>query len=130
MSINFGTWLYEALTKLPEDHRKFFLTREDQRNRFWREERCTGLSSDALTLYALRLDEEPQQRNYPSDHGDLDACERTYQMAPADLQERMLPVLEKYRIHVAGKYPESGPSRRATTTGLDPTPCTTTEGVA
>ena len=65
MSINFGTWLYEALTKLTDEHRKFFLGREDQRNRFWREERCTGLSSDALTLYALGLDEEPKERNYP-----------------------------------------------------------------
>ena len=126
MSINFGTWLYEALTKMTDDHRKFFLAREDQRNRFWRQERCTGLSSDALTLYAIGLDEEPQLRNYPRDHGDLDACERTYQMAPADPQERMLPVLEKYRARVNADYPTTLPVG-ATTTGLDQTPSTTPE---
>lgn len=126
MSINFGTWLYEELTKMTEDHRKFFLAREDRRRRF-QGPRCTGDSSDGLTLFALGLVQEPDKWNYPSDHSDLRACELTYKMAPADLQERMLPVLEKYRAHVTAKYPRPTLPEGADITGLDQTPSTTPE---
>ncbi len=64
--------------------------------------RCWGKSSDALALYAIG-GPEPTERDYPSDHSDLDACERTYRMAPPRLAERMQPVLDKYRAHIASR---------------------------
>lgn len=66
----------------------------------FRPSRCTGVSSDALAWYAVGKRDEPKLSEYPADESDLAACERTYGMAPAWLQERMLPVLERYRAHV------------------------------
>jgi hypothetical protein len=76
-------------------------------------QRCYGLSSDALAMYALGFGERPQVpgtptsphfwtgdecgQDYPADEDDLAACERTYAMAPPHLRERMAPVLEEFR---------------------------------
>jgi hypothetical protein len=38
--------------------------------------------------------------DFPYDEDDLAACERTYEMAPPHLRERMTPVLEQYRAWV------------------------------
>lgn len=77
--------------------------------------RCYGVSSDALTLYALGKGERPLipgtpssstggswhgdecGRNYPHDESDLAACELTYEMAPDQVREIMLPVLDEFR---------------------------------
>lgn len=64
------------------------------------DKRCWGISSDALTYFALGLAGEPSVSSYPVDKDDLRACERTYRMASKRLQKRMLPVLRKYRRHV------------------------------
>jgi len=67
-------------------------------------DRCWGISSDALSLYGVRGGPEPSRGQYPADRGDLAACERTYLMAPDEVRERMLPVLEKYRAYVAERW--------------------------
>lgn len=75
--------------------------------------RCYGLSSNALAMYALgrgprpqvpgkptsrgRWDDDECGRHYPHDKDDLAACQRTYDMAPPHLKERMAPVLEEFR---------------------------------
>ncbi|MDQ0376541.1 hypothetical protein [Amycolatopsis thermophila] len=64
-------------------------------------DRCTGVSSDALAWFAAGARPEPERHEYPADRSDLAACERTFHMAPPHLQERMLPVLERYRAAVA-----------------------------
>lgn len=64
-----------------------------------------GISSNALTEYALGLRPEPGTALYPLDRQDLDACERTYATAPADLQAVMLPVLERYRQSIRSETP-------------------------
>jgi hypothetical protein len=68
-------------------------------------DRCTGISSDALTLYGL-LDSapEPTLRQYPCDREDLGACWRTYDMAPAHVQAKMRPVLDKFSGHIRDKF--------------------------
>lgn len=71
-----------------------YLTPGRQRDRF------TGISSDALAWFAIGRRDEPKPGEYPADERDLGACERTYDMAPEFLKERMLPVLERYRAHV------------------------------
>ena len=59
----------------------------------------TGLSADALTLYAYyETDPGP---NYPRDKGDLGRCERAFAKAPPHLQKLMLPLLEKWRENLA-----------------------------
>lgn len=77
--------------------------------------RCTGVSSDALAWFAVGRRDEPKLGEYPADESDLAACERTYEMATEFLQERMLPVLERYRKHVSARslpqcavHPEGG----------------------
>lgn len=97
MRLNFGTRLYEALAEMPEPHRKFFLARQD-REYDRTLPRCTGRSSDAMVFFALGMQQEPGKHEYPLDRGDLRACEEAYDMAPADLQDRMLPVLTRYRL--------------------------------
>lgn len=103
--LRLGTRLYGALAVMTEEHRTFVLARED--NRIAGGPRCTGISSDGLTLYAVGLQAEPGLQGYPSDGWDLQACERTYAMAPADLQVRMLPILEKFRAHVGKRQPSA-----------------------
>lgn len=76
-----------------------FLAARMRSDRRWTRDRCTGISSDALTFHGVG-DPEPGPGSYPADLGDLMACERTYLMAPDEVRERMLPVLEKYREHV------------------------------
>jgi uncharacterized protein YuzE len=69
--------------------------------------RCYGMSSDALAYYGAGKRGEPIEGwDYPADPDDLGACERTYDMAPEHIKQRMLPVLEKFRAHVAKRYPE------------------------
>jgi hypothetical protein len=63
-------------------------------------ERCCGTSSDALAWYGVGIRGEPSEDEYPRDTSDLEACERTYGMAPPEVQERMLPILERYRTKV------------------------------
>jgi hypothetical protein len=83
-----------------------------------RRPRCYGVSSDALTLYALGKGPRPQTpgrpdregggswrgdevgRDYPHDEADLRACELTYAMAPAVLKVSMAPVLDEFRAWV------------------------------
>ena len=54
-------------------------------------------------FFALGMQEEPERREYPSDLGDMRACEETYDMAPDDLRRMMLPVITKYRLAVTGR---------------------------
>jgi hypothetical protein len=78
---------------------EFILARlEAERNHVY--PRCWGISSNALALYAIRRGRRPARSEFPSDKDDLGACERTYEMAPPHLQERMLPVLEEFRAAV------------------------------
>lgn len=63
--------------------------------------RCTGVSSDALAWFAVGARDEPKPHEYPRDDSDLAACHLTYTMAPKWLQERMDPVMVKYREAVA-----------------------------
>lgn len=73
-------------------------------------DRFTGISSDALAWFAIGRRDEPKPGEYPADERDLAACERTYEMAPEFLKGRMLPVLERYRKHVAAQcavHPEA-----------------------
>lgn len=72
----------------------------------FRKDRCTGVSSDALAWFAVGRRDEPAEHEYPRDRGDLAACERTYDMAPDWLKQRMAPVLMKYRVAVAKDDPE------------------------
>lgn len=103
------------------------------------EPRCWGRSSDAMALYGLGEGPRPTipgrmtaqiemgrrwafstkaggswsgdecGRDYPADMSDLNACERTYEMAPLWVQERMRPVLEEFRqwvLHGVNRYGE------------------------
>lgn len=63
-----------------------------------------GVSSNALTEHVLGLRPEPGIALYPLDLWDLEACERTYATAPADLHPVMLPLLEKYREYVDERW--------------------------
>lgn len=78
------------------------------------QDRFTGISSNALVRFAF-TGEEPEVNGrdwrYPSDASDLAACEHTYAMAPAHLQPRMLPLLEKYRAHIQAKAEEQARRR-------------------
>ncbi|MBB4689804.1 hypothetical protein [Amycolatopsis jiangsuensis] len=64
-------------------------------------QRCTGVSADALAWFGVGVRSEPEEDEYPRDQFDLSACERTFEMAPQHVQERMLPVLQQYRAAVA-----------------------------
>lgn len=75
----------------------------------FRPTRCSGVSSDAMAWFAVGMRDEPRREEYPLDPSDLAACERTYEMAPEFLRERMEPVLARYRAAVAKSYPEVGP---------------------
>ena len=72
------------------------------RDQHWRGiVRYTGISSDALAEYGVRGRGKPTLNEYPADRSDLDACERTYLLAPDAVRNRMLPVLNRYRAYVA-----------------------------
>lgn len=86
----------------------FMVARHQARSgpgRFHSRDRCWGISSDALADYALGLRGEPTRRDYPYDPSDLAACERTFRMAPAHLQDVMRPFLDLYREAVEARYP-------------------------
>lgn len=83
-----------------------------------RRPRCYGISSDALTLFALGKGPRPTTpgrpdhdggtswsgsevgRDYPHDEADLSACELTYAMAPEVVKIAMAPILEEFRAWV------------------------------
>jgi len=90
----------ETIHTWPADEREFYIVREESRARHMRP-RCYGISSDALTNFALGLAGAPVNGQFPSDRGDLAACELTYGMAPNRLKAIMLPVLESYRAHIS-----------------------------
>lgn len=93
----------ETIHTWPTDEREFYILREESRAKRLLL-RCTGISSDALTNYALGLAGAPKNGQFPFDRGDLASCERTYEMAPPRLKEIMLPILDKYRKQVAARY--------------------------
>jgi hypothetical protein len=95
------------MAALRPEHLLFFARRAYEQIHGLRPRRY-GVSSDALTDYALGMRPEPGVALYPADQADLDACERTYATAPVDLQQRMLPVLEKYRSAVLTKGTSNG----------------------
>lgn len=66
--------------------------------------RCWGRSSDELALYGIGAIEAVRCRPY--DASDLNACRRTYAMAPPWAKERMRPVLDEWTLLVAEDYPE------------------------
>lgn len=70
--------------------------------------RVTGTSSDALALVGVGAIERVPRHNFPADEDDLAACERTYEMAPPQIQARMLPMLEEYRACIAAKAERYG----------------------
>ncbi|MEU0467260.1 hypothetical protein ABZ215_24935 [Amycolatopsis sp. NPDC006131] len=86
---------------------RFLFARHEAQRRHVRP-RCWGISSDALAYYGAGKEPEPGLDEYPADPADLGACERTYAMAPEGIKPRMRPVLEKYRAHVAARYPDAG----------------------
>jgi hypothetical protein len=94
-------------TPTPERQVLEFLFARHEARRLMERPRCYGASSDALAYYGAGKRGEPTGGwDFPSDPGDLGACERTYDMAPGHIKQRMLPVLEKFREHVAERYPE------------------------
>lgn len=58
--------------------------------------RCRGRSADALAWYGAGVRDEPHRDEYPRDRADLAACQRTVDMAPSHIAERMRPVLDRY----------------------------------
>jgi hypothetical protein len=94
----------ETVHTWPADEREFYILREESRTKY-QSPRCTGISSDALTNYALGMSGAPKNGQFPSDRGDLDACELTYRMAPLRLKEIMFHALRDYRLHVQGHSP-------------------------
>jgi hypothetical protein len=91
------------------DERLAFMSRRYQSDGSgvnFRRTRCTGISADALAWFAVGRRDEPKRSEYPADPADFAACQRTYDMAPAFLQERMKPVLERYLAAVAERYPD------------------------
>ena len=99
----------ETVHTWPADEREFYILREESRDKY-QSPCCTGISSDALTNYALGMSGAPKNGQFPYDRGDLGACELTYQMAPPRLKEIMHPILNGYRKHVEARYPD-GPTK-------------------
>jgi hypothetical protein len=88
-----------ALRELLAEHDFVLARSEAERNHVY--PRCWGISSNALAVYALGRGPHPDRVcDFPYDEDDLAACERTYEMAPPHLRERMTPVLEQYRAWV------------------------------
>lgn len=85
----------------PADEALAFLLARREAERDHARPRCWGNSSDALAFFAAAGASEPTFFEYPSDRADLAACELTYEMGSPRLQERMLPVLEKFRAAIA-----------------------------
>jgi len=69
-------------------------------------DRCWGMSSDALLLFASGGPEVPLRR-YPFDAADLNACVRMWVMAPLHLRTKMDNTLDKMVHKVAGRYPDA-----------------------
>lgn len=89
-----------------EAERDFLLERADSAGSMsFHAERDTGQSSNALVRYAI-TGVEPAKDRYPGDADDLRACFRAREKAPAHLHPRMDDLLERYRAHVATRYPE------------------------
>lgn len=97
---------------LPAAHLAFYARRAWSRDHYMRP-RCTGVSSDALTLYALGLGPLPSQSSYPHDASDLAACELTYTMAPPDVATAMVPTLALYRAATLAHLQDQARDRKA-----------------
>lgn len=92
-----------ALAAVRPEHLLFYARRAYEETHHLQPRRY-GVSSDALTEHVLGLRPEPGIALYPLDLWDLEACERTYATAPADLQSLMWPLLEKYRAYVDERW--------------------------
>jgi hypothetical protein len=66
-------------------------------------QRDYGHSANRLVEFALGGSAPTMNSDYPADTEDLRACECCYESAPKCLQERMLPILTKYRGHIYRK---------------------------
>jgi hypothetical protein len=62
---------------------------------------CLSLPASSLALYGGGDHREPHITRYPSTLEELATCEATWELAPDEVRARMLPVLVKYRAHVA-----------------------------
>ena len=69
-----------------------------------------GMSSTSLLLHALT---GAPLSSRPLDRSDLARCERTYQLAPPHLQEKMLEPLEQFRAEVSERESARAQSRTA-----------------
>lgn len=69
--------------------------------------RCTGVSSNALVIFAFS-GVAPNKDHFPSDPSDYKACLRTIDMLPNHRRtEEVFLLLNKYRLHVKNRYPDS-----------------------
>lgn len=70
----------------------------------WLSTESVGISSEALAFYGV-IGRPVELRyggdTYPADRHYLGLCERMYDSAPTDVQERMLPILERWRERLA-----------------------------
>lgn len=64
---------------------------------------ATGVSSRALTLWALGLDDPPQEWDGPMDSGDYGRCVKAYQAAPPHIRKRMKPYMDRYADQLNGQ---------------------------
>lgn len=63
-----------------------------------------GMSSAGMARWAILTPTSDEYRGYlPCDMDDLGRCERLYEQSPPWLQGRMLPLLDAFRAHVAGR---------------------------
>lgn len=74
--------------------RDFLLDRLVNKDSSW-----VGLSSNAMLAQVLTGGDYASW--WPFDAGDLGRCEETYRRAPEHLKPAMLPILERFRRHVA-----------------------------
>lgn len=100
-----GTPEERVLDALIAECERLVEERDWLRDRSQRDHDCTvprdyGVSSDALCRFAVGGPDPRGTGDLPWDGGDLAACERAYQGAPAHLKPRMLPVLTAFRAHV------------------------------
>lgn len=100
---------YDDLKKLPEAWAAYYVDRQERQrtDRSFSDNRCWGISSDAMVEWALGSAPEPSVWEYPADPSDLAACQRAYDLAPGSLQLVMDPLMAKYRAHVDSRYPQA-----------------------
>jgi hypothetical protein len=93
-----------TLNAMPPGEADFYLARLHAKRQHLTP-RCYGVSSDALVEHVLGLRGQPLPEEFPLDSGDLDACKRSYDMAPDRLKPLMDPILAAYTAAVADRYP-------------------------